>query len=159
MAKILPILAVIVLVVFIWIGLSNRPPIMSASPSPIASSVPSFVPSPVASVHPYDDLIVVDVPQDGAVVASPLTITGKARGSWYFEASFPVRLLDSKGQVVAEGHAQAQGEWMTSEFVPFIAKLEFIKPSSERGTLVLENDNPSGDPKNAKKIEVPVKFE
>lgn len=105
-----------------------------------------------------DDLIEVSEPRSGAVVYSPLTIAGKARGTWYFEASFPVRLLDANGNELAVIPAQAQGDWMTENFVPFKAELDFLPPTTETGTLVLEKDNPSGLPENANELRIPVKF-
>jgi hypothetical protein len=85
-------------------------------------------------------------------------VSGEARGSWYFEASFPVRLLDGNGQEIARGPAQAQGDWMTTNFVPFTVQLTFSPPTTPVGTLVLEKDNPSGLPQNAMSISIPVDF-
>lgn len=104
------------------------------------------------------DLVRATSPQPGAVVASPLTVRGEARGNWFFEASFPVRLYDSAGNVLATGIAQAEGEWMTTEFVPFTATLTFVAPPNEEGKLVLEKDNPSGLPENADEMHFPVRF-
>ena len=106
----------------------------------------------------FSDLIKVDAPKANAVIASPLTITGQARGMWYFEASFPVRLEDANGTVLAQVPAQAQGEWMTENFVPFKVILTFPTPLTETGTLVVHNDNPSGLPENDKEIRIPVQF-
>lgn len=53
-------------------------------------------------------MIQVDAPVANATITSPLTITGKARGGWYFEASFPVELKNAGGTVIATGVAQAQ---------------------------------------------------
>ncbi len=96
-------------------------------------------------------------PAPNALVTSPLTVRGEARGTWYFEASFPVRLLDSNNQELATVPAQAQGEWMTTDFVPFEANLTFTT-STSTGTLVLEKDNPSGLPENADELRIPVRF-
>jgi hypothetical protein len=104
------------------------------------------------------DMIEVDAPLPSALVSSPLVVTGRARGGWYFEASFPVKLIDANGKVLAEGPAQAQGDWMTSEFVPFKITLTFSKPSTQTGTLILHNDNPSGLPQNDKEVRIPVTF-
>ena len=124
-----------------------------------ATSTPTATPSPAK----LDDLIVLDTPLAGATVTSPLIITGKARGNWYFEASFPVYLTDWDGKIIAQGHAEAQSDWMTTEYVPFIAKLQFVVPPStlavsRRGTLILHNDNPSGDPARDKALEIQVNF-
>ena len=71
------------------------------------------------------DLIRVDSPRPNAVIQSPLQIQGEARGTWFFEADFPIELLDAEGQVIGMAIATAQGEWMTEEFVPFTASLTF----------------------------------
>ncbi|MEN9912819.1 MAG: hypothetical protein RLY66_227 [Candidatus Parcubacteria bacterium] len=99
----------------------------------------------------------------GDAITSPFRITGEARGPWYFEASFPVLLTDGDGLIIAEGHAEAQTEWMTTEFVPFQAVLEFSVPANadafgRRGFLILKNDNPSGEPARDKSAEIPVFF-
>ncbi len=94
-----------------------------------------------------DDKIILLEPLPGATVTSPLTVRGKARGSWFFEASFPVVLTDWDGHVLGQGIAQAQGDWMTTEFVDFEAVITFTKPASQtRGLLILKKDNPSGLP-------------
>jgi hypothetical protein len=104
------------------------------------------------------DLIVVNNPRPGAKITSQLTIKGEARGSWYFEGSFPVELQDSNGNVISTTIAQAQGEWMTDKFVPFEAIVEFPKPESEKGNLILKKDNPSGIPENDDFLRIPVVF-
>jgi len=109
------------------------------------------------------DTIVVNTPTIDATISSPLTITGQARGPWYFEASFPIVLTDWDGKIIAEGHAEAQSDWMTTEFVPFKATLTFATPAAgdpakNRGTLILKKDNPSGLPENDKALEIPVEF-
>ncbi len=106
------------------------------------------------------ELIRVTTPVPGALVQSPLIVSGEARGNWYFEASFPIRLLDSEGKELAVSVAQAQGEWMTTEFVPFETKLIFISPPrGHAGTLVLEKDNPSGLSEYDDELRIPVRFE
>ena len=82
--------------------------------------------------------VVVTSPKSGAVVASPLIIKGKARGNWYFEASFPVILQDASGEILGQTVAQAQGEWMTSDYVPFTATLSFTQPATPGGMLVFK---------------------
>ncbi|MDD3399734.1 MAG: Gmad2 immunoglobulin-like domain-containing protein [Candidatus Pacebacteria bacterium] len=105
------------------------------------------------------DLIRVNTPRPNYSVASPLLIEGEARGYWFFEATFPIKLLDGNGKVIAQHYAQAQEEWMTEDFVPFTAELNFISPDTKKGTLVLEKDNPSGLPENADELRIPVFFQ
>jgi hypothetical protein len=93
-----------------------------------------------------------------AVVSSPLVISGSARGTWFFEGSFPVKVFDESGQELGRGIAQSQGDWMTEDFVPFKATVMFVRPTSSVGSVVLEKDNPSGLPQNDQKITVPIKF-
>ncbi len=102
-----------------------------------------------------DPRIRVETPKAHAKIASPFVVKGQARGTWYFEASFPVKLVDEKGAVIAQTPAQAQGEWMTEDFVPFEATLTFTATSG-KGTLVLERDNPSGLPQNDAQVRIPV---
>ena len=104
------------------------------------------------------NLIRVQKPRPNETIQSPLEIKGEARGHWFFEASFPVKLLDSEGQVLATGIAQALSDWMTEDFVLFEVKIEFQKPKTKKGLLILEKDNPSGLPENADELRIPVRF-
>ncbi|MFA6272943.1 MAG: Gmad2 immunoglobulin-like domain-containing protein [Candidatus Paceibacterota bacterium] len=115
----------------------------------------------------YKDLVILEAPLPEAQVVSPLVIKGKARGQWFFEASFPVILADWDGRIIAQGIAQANppagGDWMTENFVPFEATLEFVKPEfigdfSKRGFLILKKDNPSGLPEHDDALEIPLVF-
>lgn len=107
------------------------------------------------------DLIEPITVHPGDVISSPLTVSGRARGPWYFEASFPVRLLDENGTNVPldPPYITASAEWMTTEFVPFSAVLTFTPPlSGTRGTLIFQKDNPSGLPEHDDSLEFPVVF-
>jgi hypothetical protein len=102
--------------------------------------------------------IKVTSPTSGQLVTSPLTVTGSARGYWYFEASFPMTLIDGNGKTIAQTPGKATSDWMTNDFVPFVATLDFAAPSTATGTLILRNDNPSGLPENQEEIRIPVRF-
>ncbi|HWB33841.1 MAG TPA: Gmad2 immunoglobulin-like domain-containing protein [Candidatus Paceibacterota bacterium] len=105
------------------------------------------------------DLITIDTPHSGTLVSSPIAISGQARGTWYFEASFPIELKDANGAVIAQMPGQAQSDWMTQDFVPFAASLTFpAQPAGSHGTLILKNDNPSGDASKQKEVDIPVVF-
>ncbi len=112
---------------------------------------------------PKENLIQVETPVANTIISSPLIIKGKARGAWFFEASFPVILVDWDGRIIAQMPAQAKSDWTTSDFVPFEAVLEFQKPGmvgafSNRGALILKKDNPSGLPEHDDALEVPILF-
>lgn len=126
-----------------------------------AGAVPPEVPADIqAHIDEHADLIRLESPKPLAVIESPLEVTGRARGAWYFEASFPVVLVDWDGLIIAEGVATADGEWMTEEFVPFRATLEFERPGyGERGTVLLRKHNASGLPEHDDALEVPIRFE
>ena len=105
------------------------------------------------------DLIFVELPEQGSVVGKDFSVIGKARGNWYFEASFPIRLLDKDGNLLYTAIAQAQSDWMTTDFVPF--KAEVHAPTSYIGpaTLVLEKDNPSGLPEHDDSVSLNIVVE
>lgn len=113
-------------------------------------------PSEITYDKASSDLIKVELPFPGAVVGKEFSVIGAARGNWFFEASFPVVVLDKNGKILVETHAEAQGDWMTTEFVPFKAdvkvSLSYIGPA----TLVLKKDNPSGLPEHDAFISFPI---
>ena len=124
------------------------------------------VPQDITYTNATSDLIVVELPFPGAVTDKEFSVIGKARGYWFFEASFPIEVLDKDGKSLAIGIAQAQpdpvtGEinWMTENFVPFKADIKVPTVYIGPATLVLKKDNPSGLPENDASISIPVNFE
>lgn len=105
-----------------------------------------------------DERVRVSSPRPNTVVSSPLEVRGEARGTWYFEADFPVRLLDADGRELAVTPSRADGDWMTESFVPFDATLSFEEPATQTGLLVLERANPSGLAENGALVAVPLRF-
>lgn len=101
--------------------------------------------------------VAVSAPLPGDLVTSPLIVSGKARGGWFFEASLPVSLITEDGSVIVSHYGQAESDWMTADFVPFRSELVF-ETQATTGYLVIAKDNPSGLPENDDKIMVPVKF-
>lgn len=130
-------------------------------PAPPDARPVATVPADVqAHIDAHADLIRVTSPSPNAVIRRPLAVTGEARGAWFFEGDFPVLLVDWDGRIIAEGVARADGEWMTADFVPFRATLEFETPGyGERGALILQKDNASGLPEHDDALEIPIRFE
>lgn len=107
---------------------------------------------------PKGILIYVDSPKKNSTITSPVDISGKTPGSWSFEATFPIDVLDASRRVVGQGYATLEGEWMTEEQVPFSASVSFDQPGTQTGFLVLKNANASGLPEHEDSVEIPIRF-
>ena len=105
------------------------------------------------------DLIQSIFPRPGETIKSPLIATGQARGYWFFEASFPIYVLNDKNEIIGVGFATADDEWMTEDFVPFSVEVHFDAKEAKTGFVVLKKDNPSGLPEHDDELRIPVKFE
>ncbi len=103
------------------------------------------------------NLIKVEQPQENSTVTSPLQISGEAKGTWFFEASAPVRLITESGEELAESYIEAQEEWMTEDWVPFEGQLEF-ETKEKRGYLIFSRANASGKPEHDRMLRIPVLF-
>lgn len=106
---------------------------------------------PGGRLHPQIQLA---SPLPGEDAESPLEVVGRARGPWYFEADFSIRLYGPDGRELAVAVAQAQAPWMTEDWVPFRAELEFDAPREACLTMVLEKANPSGLPEHDDRVMV-----
>lgn len=115
--------------------------------------------SPTPRVQSVDS-IHVEQPKPGQVIESPLTVTGAARGSWYFEGDFTVKLLTSDGRQLGTGILSAQSNWMSTDSVRFEGQVTFDRTGVvKRGRLLFESANPSGRPEHQKSAIVPVRFQ
>ena len=101
--------------------------------------------------------VTVTSPAAGALIASPLKVSGSALGTWFFEASLPLKLVDANDNLITSSPATAQGEWMTTSSVPFTGTLTFTTEATS-GFLIVAKDNPSGLPENDAAFPVPVRF-
>lgn len=134
-------------------------PVMESYPRQCRVGDQTFV-EDIGNENEKADLIFLETPRPNQVVKSPLVIRGQARGFWFFEGDFPVVLTDWDGLIIGEGIAMTQDEWMTEEFVSFVAVIEFAVPEyKNNGILILQKDNPSGLPENDDALEIPVLFE
>jgi hypothetical protein len=134
------------------------------------SKIPAATTVQIATIHPentsestesqkYFDLIQVNNPKPNVLVKNPIILMGKAKGSWFFEGSFPVELVyaPSKGYSIAT-RAQAEGDWATDDFVEFGVTLDWPPTAEDTGYLILKKDNPSGLAENDAQIKIPIKF-
>jgi len=102
--------------------------------------------------------VVVDSLAQNEGIHSPLAITGTAIGLWFFEADFPIVLKDGNGTTLATAIATAKSNWMTVDYVPFEATLEFDTPTTTTGTLEFRKDNPSGMSEHDATYILPIRF-
>lgn len=97
-------------------------------------------------------------PTTNTKVVSQLAVVGMVPGNWSFENNFPVVLENDQGTAIAQTPATLIGTWMTDTLQPFTASLTIPAGQSGSGTLVLQNDNPSGLPANADSVSIPIQF-
>lgn len=135
-----------------------------APDAPIAAAASVAIPAPalapLTAPAAENPAIRVDSPLPGQVVTSPLLVRGVARGPWFFEGSFGLWLVDAQGNKLAEGVAEATGDWMTTDFAPFEATLNFKLPADGGvGQLMLEADDPEGTGDPNFQLQLPVRFD
>ncbi|MBC7194143.1 MAG: hypothetical protein H5U37_00555 [Caldisericia bacterium] len=110
-------------------------------------------------INDAKDTIIIDSPKPYQKIQNPLYIKGKAKGSFFFEGSFPVRIEDENGNVVITDHIETNENWMTENFVSFEKYLDINNINIKRGFIVFEKANPSGIPENKFEIKVPIYIE
>ena len=134
------VIAIGVLLVVVVLGA-----VLIATPTPLNGPETPFI----------SENVRVSSPLPGAKVSKMFTASGEARGVWYFEASFPIFILDESGEKVGQGIAQAEGDWMTEDFVRFMAEVvveSYVGPA----TISFVKDNPSGLPEHDDSVSFPI---
>lgn len=96
--------------------------------------------------------------KENQTIASPFTLRGEARGTWFFEASFPIEVRDGNNKPILIQAVQTKEDWMTEKFVPFTTILTFTKPTTSTGTIILRKDNPSGETSRDESVTIPIIF-
>lgn len=115
-----------------------------------------LIAAPTPKSEPFaSENVKVSFPLPNGSVSKTFSVSGYARGNWFFEASFPVEIRDLQNNLVGQGIAQAEGDWMTEDFVPFTA-VTTVSGYSGPATLVLKKDNPSGLPEHDDAVEIPI---
>ena len=120
---------------------------------------PTIPTTPTGTTSP-DGHVVVMSPAPNATITSPFVVQGAVTGGgWFFEATFPIKVLDANGTVIGQGLAQAKSDWMSTGTVPFSASITFTKPATATGTIVFTKDNPSANPvNNGQPFDIPIVF-
>jgi len=139
------VLAVVIVILTILLFAGSTP-----SQNQNGTPPPAPAPAPFTSEN-----VNVSFPLPNATVPKTFTVIGEARGTWYFEASFPVQVRDPQNNLVGQGIAQAGADWMTTQFVPFSAPVT-VSGYSGPADLVLIKDNPSGLPEHDDAVFFPI---
>lgn len=95
------------------------------------------------------------------VISSPLSIKGEVRGYWMFEAIFDIRLEDMNGRELATAPGTATDSWMTEDFVPFEAEIEFSPGNATEGKIIFLEAFPAGGlegNQERRTFEMPIRF-
>lgn len=128
-----------------WLALDTKQPTSQGNVSNSENANPTTLAGRVSVI----------TPKPNSHVAKYFSVTGKAPGNWYFEASFPVEVQKLDGEVIAQVPAQALTDWMTTDDVAFKADIK-VSGYSGPAKLVLKRDNPSGLPQYEESISVPI---
>lgn len=102
--------------------------------------------------------LILDNLKNNDLINSPLSISGKVDSNWFFEASFPVKILDNNRNIIKETTATTKEDWTKDGQISFNVNVEFDPKDFISGFMILRNDNPSGLKENIKSLEVPIKF-
>jgi hypothetical protein len=156
-----PLPVVIVLLVVVGAGVWFVSTMLHSPAGPAVSTdkkaVATTTDVKVVSNKPLSERVSVSSPGPGGTVGKTFTITGKAPGNWFFEASFPVQVRSSEGDVLGRAVAHTQSDWMTESLVSFTADVTISDPKyTGSARLILMRDNPSGLPENDDAIEIPI---
>lgn len=106
-----------------------------------------------------NDFVKVSKPEYNETIASPYTVKGEAKGSWFYDNAFPIKLFDEKGNLVAETMAKTkEKDFKDTDFVSFEATLEFWIPKTELGTILLEKGRSLGSLESVQSLSISVRF-
>lgn len=144
--------AIVVVLLIVILGMGY---VLFATPSGTATITPGGTGTGTGT-GTLSDRVVIDAPKANSTVFKNFTVTGKAPGPWYFEASFPIVVRSATGSILASGIATALSDWMTTDDVPFKADIFITSSYVGDATLVLMRDNPSGLPENDDAISIPI---
>ncbi len=113
----------------------------------------------IGNVLEKENLIRVKTPRPNEAISSPLLVYGEARGFWFFEADFPIKLLDGKNVLISlePSFVITSEEWKTEDFVSFSSSHTFEVPITATGTLIFCKDEPSLS-ECSETLHFPVKF-
>lgn len=161
MSKITTILILVLVIgLFVWAMVrDSKQPV-----SPLSQDTPVNQVQDQKTPAQKGDMIVVTSPLPEATISvSPLTIKGRARGNWFFEATAPVNIVNWDGLIIGEGYIQVDegNDWMTTEYVPFTGTITYDASQLgpyKYGWIILKKHNASGEPQFDDALEFKINF-
>lgn len=102
--------ATLILIAIIYFFATQRalaPTVIKDTPEDLQVDVPVPKLSPEMA-NTATEMIEVTSPLPNATITNSMILTGRARGPWYFEASFPIELRDANNVLITTVVAQAQ---------------------------------------------------
>ena len=128
-------------------------------PKTVLAPVPNTNQIELEPVDDKSDFIKVTKPLANSSISSPVEISGQARGTWFFEGSFPIIIMDANDLIIGQGIATSSEEWMTENFIPFNATVYFERTETPSGKFILKKDNPSGLKEKDDQLILPIQFD
>lgn len=134
-----------------------------AVPKTPVVTVPDTMTPDMTPAEKPDRIVVASPLPESTVSASPVTIKGRARGTWFFEASAPVDIVNWDGLIIGQGYisVDAPYSWMTTDFVPFTGTITYDATQLgpyKYGWIIMKKDNPSDDPALDESLEFKILF-
>lgn len=106
-----------------------------------------------------DNTLILSNFRENDLLESGFIIEGKIKDGFFFEGTFPVEVQDDNGVTLGRTFANAQTDWMTTDYIEFKTQpISFEKKENSSGYIVFKKDNPSGLSENDREIKLKVRF-
>lgn len=104
------------------------------------------------------DNIYIKEPKKNASIECNSKLIGTAKGSWFFEGSFPVLIFTKEGELIKSSYASATEDWMTDDYVDFEVEVNCAECEGKELEIMLNKDNPSGLEANEDRVSIDISF-
>lgn len=123
--------------------------------SHVGRSGPNCEFTPCPTINP--EAVYIASPRADTKLTSPVVVRGTVPAGWMFEGTLPISLQEDNGKIIAQSQAKEviPGAWQSGKPVEFTATLTFTKSFLGLALLVVEKDNPSGNPKQSENYGAP----
>lgn len=130
------------------------------APAAPTTPAPTSEPTPqITYQNTSEQDIFVVLPKPGQKVTPSITVSGAARGDWFYRGVFWAEVVAPNGDVLVRNEIPSKGNANTTGMLQFSSFV--LVTSNYRGpaTVVLINDNPVGHPIPDRSVSIPVVIE